>query len=462
MRVSSPRKRVNSGAIYATLVIVSLACALASVGDAAPCGVGLSFYIWRTVILGGTALLLGSFVIIFTAPAWRKLLRRDFQVAPLQQGTVAAAPRRSTGAAAAPPGAPGVRSIRNSTALAPVGGADATPPPSPAAHAALRMDAGIVGGRSAEGSITDLSFAYHGAGSASVQFDVMRRRQSSSGSEAHSHSTWYFDSAHPEPRLVADDGSATPPPQPLSAAPTRLSSGNLHTHSGFIIRVLVTSTLANLVIIAVGLMLVTLGVNALQHAQAPPSLSVVGLERPYAQWTSTAMLITFWVCPPVSFLVLNEGRALPEAQLLWALVLAYASGEGGARPTRRAARRPRHASSRLQEAALTRRRRIERQTEARQRPAGAPIPAHDAAQLRFVTTQRLSTDVSKTIAAAAQGVIDEDDGGDGDAAAAATSSGPALTTASSSAGTGTVLLAAHDTVPPTPPPQQTDSVPMHA
>lgn len=396
-RVSHPRVRLRRGtAIYAGIVVLAAVYALSSFGDAAPC-VGVTFFVWRTTALGLLLLVLGVTLTAFMLPAWPALMqqRSRARVTPLPPAPAGlerkrlplsveglargpdrlvasceASPRGASSSGAPAIGEPSIvkagwteaaagattpsawRDLALPTAAPP------HPPLLPGSDPADPFSGTLLPTRGssdplASGDVTPVSDAPPDLRAPSgelpararlAQLDLRIPRGSVSTRSAAQlswaglrGSTVSDASAGQSLLKVAEAAAAVPPVvSPDATAVLVVPAGNLpQLARSFMLRILIVWSIANACLVAIGVALVVVGISALGEA-VPPSLSVKGLERPFAMWTTPSMLITFWGAPPLGFLALNEKRALREARALWGLLAAFLyvrKGKAGADAT---------------------------------------------------------------------------------------------------------------------------------
>ena len=370
-RVKRPRpmSKATDTKIYAVVVAILFALALASFGDAAPCGVGVSIYAWRTAALGFSSASLGLVTIAVTTRAWYHLLNQN-RVSPTSP--VTATPPLEVRRVVSPssPEPP------EAASKSPGNGRSSSAPASSEQLATLSIShtVAIDGGRALELSTLGTSPAHvpetigeiEATTSAMVAAPSKYQRHGSSergeGSElpvapdplpasalkhvrgqlprsvsgftlhsyqsAGSHASWTGGSDDLTEHTITDAAAPICDEVHGGSRTQNPLRGNLSQLANAVIyRALIVSTLANFTIVGIGLTLIFLGISSLSSS-VPPSLSVVGLERPYAMWTTPSMLFTFWICPPVAFHALSEGFFVYEARHLWMWVVHPARARG--------------------------------------------------------------------------------------------------------------------------------------
>lgn len=378
-RVKRPRpvSRATDTKIYTVLVAILLVLAVASFGDAAPCGLGVSIYAWRTAALGLGSASLGLVTIAVTTRAWYHLLNQN-RVLPTSPVTATPPPppelevRRVVSQSSEPPEAASKSSGNGRSSSAPASSEQL-------ATLSISHVVAIDGGRALERLTfavpvpetigeTEATVSVIAAGvmvGATSKYRPPGSSEPGEGSElpvapdppcpasapknmrgqltlrsASGFTLQSYQSAGSRASWTGASDDLTEPTIPTdTVAPMRNEvHGGSHTQNplrgnlsqlanAVIVRALIVSTLANFTIVGIGLALLLLGISSLSSS-VPPSLSVVGLERPYAMWTTPSMLFTFWICPSVAFHALSEGFFVYEARHLWTWVLHPARARG--------------------------------------------------------------------------------------------------------------------------------------
>ena len=306
--------------------LMALVYSLASIGDAAPCSIGVQFYIWRTAVLGFCTFVLGIATFVFTIPVWRNFFELN-RISPL-------VPNRTSAASVPlpPAGSVGGRAKSSPYYFRWVRRAGNRGPATRAPH-----QSDIPSGHCDSSSGTSVSLPSSSfltgsllsdvtPASGAVPFDprLAPRREVTPISQSKNLGLKFATPTGGVPHQgVVNSTIATVPIPikrpaeerfPLAELPP--ATGNIsQLASSVLSRVLISSLFANLVIVIAGIMLILLAFSA-SGARTAPSFSVIGLEHPIAMWTSTSMIITFWLAPPVATFALSEGRAFREIRLL--------------------------------------------------------------------------------------------------------------------------------------------------